>query len=701
MKLNLRKFKKIAQDEHTTTMLAPEGHEIKISHKNLHPATRGQLAALPMASGGKVDPTQAHEYSGDKLPQQAEKAAVGMTKMAGGGLAMDPQPEESGDLVDKAANFGKAILDKADANLKENYDRNVAASKGDLAAQHEVAQNSLGASMGSLEAVPGAGDVEAMRATEMEAAQANNALKVEQAAKNRNLWRQEQNALDLKAAKARKLGGKFADGGEVADTSSQTPALDQLAGSIQRDNPGMSYGDAVTKAALAQQKTSNNIQAQKSADAQQQAQDAAAATLPTELSGPLGITPEVSPPADNSQQSVAPQGVTPGAPQQASQAMEQPQTPQQAPDPYGTAQTQAAFNLGLQSTMAGNEKEAAVAQNLGAAQAATLGKQVGIQAQQQTDYQNHFKALDMERQALQADIQNNHIDPNRFINTMDGASRIATAIGLIASGMGSAMAHQSNLAADFLHKQIDNDINAQKANLGKQENLLSANMRQFGNLRDATDMTRIMQTDILANKLKLEAAKASGPMAQANLLKASGDLLMKNAGTMGQMAMRQSLLSGMAKGRVAPESVIMAIVPKEEQAGATKELKEAQNAVSLRDNTLSDFDKIAKINTIGNRAAHPIDATRQVNAIRGAALDKLTKDISGRVTPETVHLIGGIFDTLGTDAPTQAIQRQKLNELMSQGMHFPELKKWGIDPTNLGRFDQQGQSRIKLGPPKR
>jgi len=53
-----------------------------------------------------------------------------------------------------------------------------------------------------------------------------------------------------------------------------------------------------------------------------------------------------------------------------------------------------------------------------------------------------------------------------------------------------------------LNRQIDRDIDAQKATLGRKESLLSANMRQFGNLHDATQMTKVMQTDIVSNQLK-------------------------------------------------------------------------------------------------------------------------------------------------------------------------------------------------------
>ncbi len=58
MKIKLDGWKKVKSDKEHTVLRNPEGHEIRVAHKPLSPKFRGQLASLPMAEGGNVDPRQ-------------------------------------------------------------------------------------------------------------------------------------------------------------------------------------------------------------------------------------------------------------------------------------------------------------------------------------------------------------------------------------------------------------------------------------------------------------------------------------------------------------------------------------------------------------------------------------------------------------------------------------------------------------------
>ena len=58
--------------------------------------------------------------------------------------------------------------------------------------------------------------------------------------------------------------------------------------------------------------------------------------------------------------------------------------------------------------------------------------------------------------------------------------------------------------------------------------------------------------------------------------------------------MRKSMLSGMSAGQISPEKAVGFLVPKEDQANATKELKDVQSTAALRDNALDNFDKLTK-----------------------------------------------------------------------------------------------------------
>ncbi len=457
-----------------------------------------------------------------------------------------------------------------------------------------------------------------------------------------------------------KTGLGYADGGpvssmqdspeQIAQDAAQTPVEDQMQNAVQQAPADQSFFGGM----------------QGRADDRRLATEASAA-------------PQQGVPA---QQAPAPQGAMPSQPQGQG-------------DPFGTQAYSDAYQKGLGEEKAGFNKEADTAAALGQQQAEAIGKAQEAQAATQLSYQNHYNELDKERQAFQADIANGHIDPNRYIHSKSTGSKIMTAIGLIVGGMGAGLTHTENPVDKYLQQQIANDMEAQKLELGKKENLLSANMRQFGNLRDATDMTRVQIQDALANTMKKAAAQQAGPAAKAALLQKAGILDQQSAGQLSQIAMRKTLLSGANDGRIPPEQVIRAIVPESHQNEAYKQLKDAQSAAALRDNTLSAFDQIAKLQTIGQRVGHPFDSYQQIQKIKNLTLDKLTKDTSGRVTPETVHLVGSTFADLSNGKKTVEQARKILNDVLSSGMHYPLLDTYGIK-----QYSVKPQGPAAIGPPK-
>lgn len=401
-----------------------------------------------------------------------------------------------------------------------------------------------------------------------------------------------------------------------------------------------------------------------------------------------------SAPADAPYGTGAPQAPAPvaAAPAPASQAAEQP--PGEKPDPYGVNATAQTFQAGLDQAKQGIFAQQQAESQQAAIQGKALNDAITAQHLQQATYQQHYSDLDKERQNFQADIQNQHIDPQHYMNSLGTGQKLGTALALILGGIGSGGDPSKNPAMQFLQSNIDRDINAQKANLGKSENLLSANMHQFGNMRDAADMTRIQQTDILSNQLKQAAAKATDLGAKARALQAAGQLDMSTAQLQGQMAMRKTILSGMSSGQVQPEQVIRAIVPDKEQEQARKELQTAQKDQALRNDTLKAFDAVNSLSSGVGNAINP-QSYKQADAVWGSTMDKLTRDTSGRVTPETVALMSTLRPARTDTASTTAVKRAKLNDILSQNMHYPTLDTYGIKGFSNTADGQPGGAQLR------
>lgn len=433
----------------------------------------------------------------------------------------------------------------------------------------------------------------------------------------------------------------------------------------------------------------NSEQQRKLADNQNQIKSVAAENAVRQRAGvppmpvPPGAQPDVPPPPPGVPQppAVAGQGGAGGQ------------------DIFGNEAMSKAYSQGVGEQKAGIMGEAKAQAALGAAQANMLGKQISQQQQIANNYQKHYDELDTERKNALQDLQNQHIDPSHYLNSMGTGQKIRTAIGLILGGIGGAMTHGQNPALSMLQRQIDNDIEAQKAEMNKKANLLSANMRQFGNLRDATDMTRVMQSDIVSNQLKQAAAQAQDPIAKSRALQAAGALDMQTAPIMSQIAMRRSLLSGMEQGQVDPSMVIRAVVPPGQQDAANKQLQEAQNVIRARDNLLGSFDKLTQVNTVGNRIFSPLQTSKQASAIRDPLIAALSKETAGRFTEQDAQMVGALFPAPGDSPQTIATKRNQMNKLISEKMNFPLLNGYGIHPERMGRFGGGGEQKIQMGAP--
>lgn len=314
-------------------------------------------------------------------------------------------------------------------------------------------------------------------------------------------------------------------------------------------------------------------------------------------------------PADQAKASPLPPAPTDGAVAQdapAPQATAQPSEPQQAQaapqvNPVDMPKVPAASSDDP-SIMHGYGEQTAGIQNMAAAEsqqanatAATLkGHLLGVE-KTMADYQKHYNELDSERKAFQQDILDKHIDPNRYLGSMDTTQRIGTAIGLALGGLGGAINGGGNQALDFINKQIDRDIASQHADIDKKETLLNANMRQFGNLKDATDMTKLMMADQVKTQLGVAEARAQSPIAKAKAQELLGQLEQQVAPVAQQFAMRRMLQSPSTDlSSQDPSTYVKSLVPPDRQKDVFGEIERAQNTGKMGTEIMKKFDDVVK-----------------------------------------------------------------------------------------------------------
>lgn len=375
---------------------------------------------------------------------------------------------------------------------------------------------------------------------------------------------------------------------------------------------------------------------------------------------PYGITPDM-----------VQQPVYPVQPQRAP-AVQQPGLDQAVEDAV-PSEPAPSIESAYQKQVEGLTAESRAQQQQAGAEQQALQQHIERQNKIMADYDLHHKELLQERQDLLHDINNSHINPDKY---WENHSKVNAALGLILAGFNPSGNH--NAASDFLNKQIDNSIKAQQADLDKKNNLLSANLRQFGNLKDAVDMTRVMQADIISNQLKMAAAKSTSPISKARALQEAGKLEAQYAPMFQQVAMRRALASGNISGRD-PAEFVAGSVPKERQDSVFKEIERAQNTKHMGNNIMKAFEEAAKENTIMKTGAGLLRTPGSVYALH-QHLQPTFQDLEGTVRQAAMdNTFKNITPTPGDSEHTIEQKRETLKEYLKSKASAPTAKGFGID----------------------
>jgi hypothetical protein len=365
------------------------------------------------------------------------------------------------------------------------------------------------------------------------------------------------------------------------------------------------------------------------------------------------------------------------------------------PNPPSSGVPQAGAQEGYESDYRGKQAEAAAIQSQGARDEAAL-KAKGLAAQNLNDKfnLNHSELVKHQLDTLD-DIKNQHIDFNRYQGSRTTGQKIATGVSLMLGGIaGGINGSGGNVGMDFLNRQIERDIETQKAQLNQKQTLYSS-YRQMGmDDLEATQMTRALMNDKYAADIQASAAKASGPLAQARAQQAIGQLQQQSAGLIYQQAMRNTLMGKGAAGSQPgsmegqdPASFVPMVVPKEHQAKVFGEIEAAQNTRRMGDTIMDQFDKAAQ-------DVRPFSGGRLKNVIPGTesayvgglhqAMQPTFKDLEGTVRQAAMeNTFNNITPHMGNSDKEIGIKRQALVDYLKSKASAPTAKGFGID---LDRF---------------
>ena len=181
-----------------------------------------------------------------------------------------------------------------------------------------------------------------------------------------------------------------------------------------------------------------------------------------------------------------------------------------------------AQSLGLmQGIQAPLMRNALAQENMYKTQADMYGK-MGEQADEfkrQADHMQKAKQdVGAEYDKLFNDVKNQKIDPYKVWNDSSTGQKAGIVVGMLLSGIGQGLQGPgaTNMAIDAYNKQVDRSIEAQKMELGKKENLLSQNLRRYGDLHTAEAATRAAYVTAMGAKISQAGAMAQSQEAKNN-----------------------------------------------------------------------------------------------------------------------------------------------------------------------------------------
>jgi len=127
--------------------------------------------------------------------------------------------------------------------------------------------------------------------------------------------------------------------------------------------------------------------------------------------------------------------------------------------------------------------------------------------------QKQEQAVQGELDKLKTDIATQKIDPTRVWSNMSTGNRVMAAISIFLGGVAGGMQGTDNKALGIINNAIDKDIDAQKAELGKKQNLLSINLQKYRNIQDAAAATKAQLMAVTQAQVAATAAKAGSQQA--------------------------------------------------------------------------------------------------------------------------------------------------------------------------------------------
>lgn len=293
-------------------------------------------------------------------------------------------------------------------------------------------------------------------------------------------------------------------------------------------------------------------------------------------------------------------------------------------------------------------------------------------------------------------VVNSKVDPSRYWNSKGPLGKVAAAIGLILGGASSGLTGRANPALDVIQNAIKEDINAQVNDQSNAMNLYKMGLQKYKDRAAAEDYATMHMNSITQGMLQVAANKANSVQAQTAAKMAGYNLGLDNVQKRTNLAMQQAALNSMnaptTQSGVNPDKLrlltMAGIIPKEEVPIVDKESGEYQKLSNSLDEVDNVFNQAKQDATYSQRMAEGIpggsilptfrDSSKKFLAETNALLDKYTKDLTGRVTPQSMENLRHSIPLAGDSPDVFSRKLNSFKDIVREAYEFPTLQKYRV-----------------------
>lgn len=316
-----------------------------------------------------------------------------------------------------------------------------------------------------------------------------------------------------------------------------------------------------------------------------------------------------------------------------------------------------------------------------------------------SDIQEHFQNFAGHQSDLMDDYAAGHIDPNHYMASMSDGQKAAAGIGLLLGGFASARTGH-NAAMDVINKQIDRDIESQRANQDTKKTLLGANQALYHDQQITDNQTRVNMNDIYDHKIQLAASQQGTPQAKAAADAAHAQFAIQNNQLLQQNAIRAAVMGRMHQGGSGLSAIDLQNAGLIPPADADKEQKSIDAQKRAIANTTELFNKMDQEQT-GMNYLNP--QSKQRVAALNAQLVQTIMDASPskRLTPESVKAEIEPFEigTFNDPKTRQAKMAGVLRVIQQNADPTPYMSQYA--PHSLPQYEQNSGAPASAQPVER